>query len=293
MQLTAFVRALSPNRPLDGDDQRYVERPDNGGEQLARIAALDPDPIAVFGPSGVGKSTELIRAARRLAPMAAPVLVQLDRKLDMSRLTLDGVFDACADAIESTTWPLDLAAPEPSEGAGRPSIDRLLDLIRTRLKNDGRPVLLIDGLEKADEGAARSVLKGLLLLAPETGLVVVMPPSLVIGPASYRAVEDYRQFAIGPLPLRVAQSFFRAVLDRRLAGAAMPHEALVDRATLMSGGITRTFLSLLKSAALYAALADREETRVPVPFMSPPDALAWVLATADPDLEPCGWIDPT
>lgn len=83
------------------------------------------------------------------------------------------------------------------------------------------------------------------------------------------------------------------MLDRRLAGAAMPHEALVDRATLMSGGITRTFLSLLKSAALYAALADREETRVPVPFMSPPDALAWVLATADPDLEPCGWIDPT
>lgn len=36
----------------------------------------------------------------------------------------------------------------------------------------------------------------------------------------------------------------------------------------------------------------RQETRVPVPFMSPPDALAWVLATADPDLEPCGWIDP-
>ncbi len=35
-----------------------------------------------------------------------------------------------------------------------------------------------------------------------------------------------------------------------------------------------------------------QQTRVPVPFIAPPDALAWVLATADSTLEPCPWLDP-
>lgn len=35
-----------------------------------------------------------------------------------------------------------------------------------------------------------------------------------------------------------------------------------------------------------------QETRVPVPFLMPQDALAWVLAIADPALEPCPWEDP-
>lgn len=285
MELTAFVRALSPNRPLKADDPRYVERPENGGDHLARIAALDPDPIAIFGPSGVGKSTELIRAARRLESEATPILVQLDRMIDMSRLTLDAVFTACADAVDAGTWPADLAGLDLKRAArlARPPVDGLLDLLRTRF-GEGRPVLLIDGLEKAEEQAARAALNGLLRLAPEAGLVVVVPPSLVIGPAAYRAVEHYRQYAIGPLPTDAARPFFQAVLARRLAGATPPSDVVVERALTESGGIARTFLSLLKSAGLYAALADREtiaESDLRDAVEEHREAMARVLAGGD------------
>ncbi len=292
MDLTAFVRALSPNRPLAADDPRYVERPENGGEHLARIARIDPDPIAVFGPAGVGKSTELLRAAHRLGESVAPVLVQLDRVIDLSDLTLERVFDACSDAIESAVRRLSSAVAVAAMGviAGpvgkRPAYDRLLDAIRARTRDGQRTIFLVDGLEKADERSARVVLDGLLRLAPEAGLVVVVPPSLLIGPASYRAMEDYRPFSVNPLPHVIARDFLGSVLDHRVDGA-VPNPMLIDEAAWMSGGITRTFLSLLKSAALYAALADRDAIGAAdwdSAVTEHAEAMARILAGGDIDL---------
>lgn len=300
MDLTAFVRALSPNRPLDHLDARYVERPESGGDQLARLAALDVEPITVFGPSGVGKSTEVMRAASQLMHDATPIIVPLDRVLDLTQLTLDDVFAACARAVASGSparLALSLTGRLVAAAAGvslpgpdsAPPLDALLEALRARANRDGRRViLLLDGLEKADEDAARSILKGLVRLAPDAGVVVVVPPSLVIGPASYRTMEDYRQFAITPLQ-EGASPFLHAVLERRLDGVAPPtvDTSMIDRAAEVSGGVPRTFLSVLKSAGVYAALADR-------PRIEPYDlddaidehreALARVLAGGDIEL---------
>lgn len=38
--------------------------------------------------------------------------------------------------------------------------------------------------------------------------------------------------------------------------------------------------------------AGEQETRVPVPFLDPVDALRWVIAVAQPRFEPCPWLDP-
>lgn len=253
MSLTELVRALSPNRPLDGDDDRYVERPENGGHRLARIAAVDPDPIAVFGPPGVGKSTELTRAAQALEADALPVLVRLDRRLDMGRISVADVYGACGAALDDKHLGV---IPYPA--AHFASKDRLLDVIRTVTSSTWRRVVfLIDGLEKADDSTARQILTALGALAGEAGLIIVVPPTLVIGPEGFQVMETSRHFSIGPLPLGLQVPFLRALLTRRAPGHALP-DAVITEAIHYSGGIPRTFLSLLKSAALYAILADRD-----------------------------------
>lgn len=35
-----------------------------------------------------------------------------------------------------------------------------------------------------------------------------------------------------------------------------------------------------------------QETRVPVPYLDPVEALQWIIGVADPTFEPCPWLDP-
>lgn len=269
MTLAELVRALSPNRPLEADDARYVERPENGGERLARIAAVDPDPIAVFGPPGVGKSTELARAARVLTDEMLPVLVRLDRRLNLAMASVDRVYGVCDSTLNDAVYHFSKGLPPLAHvpvsenalfGHSRASVQRdgFLNNIRNAASHIGRtPIFLLDGLEKADEPIARQIMNAIATLAGEAGWIVIAPPALVVGPESFRVMEDYRHFSMGPLPPDLGATFLRNLLMQRADPGDLIPDAVIDAATTWSGGIPRTFLSLLKSAGLHAILADR------------------------------------
>ena len=78
---------LAPHRPLGVDDPRYVERPDRAGHVLADRIRAGMSPLAVTGPMGIGKSSELAAAAAALHDEFLVCLVPLDRKLNMRELT--------------------------------------------------------------------------------------------------------------------------------------------------------------------------------------------------------------
>ena len=84
---------LAPHRPLQPGDPLHVQRPQGGGEELAaRLLTGGVDVVAVVGPVGSGKSTELAHAASLLGHQFVPFLVALDRLLDMRNVTEEAVF---------------------------------------------------------------------------------------------------------------------------------------------------------------------------------------------------------
>ena len=260
-----LLAALAPNRPLTGKDVRYVDRP-RGGLQLARQVELDPAPVVLVGPPGVGKSTELARAAAALHQAAVAVHVPLDRFLDVRDVTADLVFTACADRVAEIAqralhldvepWPSDMNAPEPQ----RPPLDRLLEVSRrtVRESRQGRVALLVDGLEKCpDESKARDLVLALGRVAEECNLVVVAPATLVTGPPGFQVFEGYQLFTLAPLAPAEARPFLLEILARRLAAPPPGLSDVVDAALLASGGLPRTFLSLVRGAIACAGLAGR------------------------------------
>jgi hypothetical protein len=266
MDVRSFLDSLEPNRPLTGTDERYAERPTGAGKELARLAEFEQR-IVVVGPPGVGKSTELMRAAIALQSRAIAVLTPLDRLMDMRRAEPDLVFEVCrkrlADIVERVLridverWPPDLAA-EPRRPLEDP-LDRLLDLIRRAAQHSRQKhvVFLVDGLEKCDEEQSRAVLMALSRVAGEAVVIVTAPLALVTGPTAFQVLEEYRLFSIGPLPRSQAGPFLREVLARR-AEAPPGLEQILDSAIELSGGVPRTFLSLIKSTVINTALAGRD-----------------------------------
>ena len=64
-------RLLAPHRPLEPGDGVYVVRPAGGGDAIASWVAGGGSTVLVGGPTGVGKSTELARAAQVAQSMSA------------------------------------------------------------------------------------------------------------------------------------------------------------------------------------------------------------------------------
>ena len=91
---------LSPHRPLAPGDPLHVRRPEADGDELARWIEAGVETIAVAGPVGSGKSTELAWAESRLQANLGTVLISLDRILDMRNVTEAAVFDALAEEIQ-------------------------------------------------------------------------------------------------------------------------------------------------------------------------------------------------
>jgi hypothetical protein len=276
---------LSPHRPLGPGDALRVERPGNNGERLAAMIKARMSPIAVIGPVGCGKSTELAAAAKSLHEDFVTALVPLDRLMDMRQFDEIRMFNLIGNRVAyvaSNILHLDLStdalkfAAFPLEGAGVPiglGRSAFLSLIRevSRKSSQGRIALLLDGLEKCSGEIAKQAVRVLLSAREDAEIAVVAPLELVTGPGGYEILTEMRAFSIRPVPVldeagkrpqdqSIGHNFLRQVFIRRM-GLVKPEqslEGLLLSAAMASSGLPRTFLQLLRDAGGYASIANRE-----------------------------------
>ena len=110
----------------------------------------------------------------------------------------------------------------------------------------------------------------LLQIQGEAALVIVVPPSLVVGPTSLLVVDDrLRVFPIRAVPVspddaearwQEGRGFLIRIAVHWLAlPAPLPTKfvRLLERAATQSGGVPRVFLQILRNAGMYATLAGR------------------------------------
>ena len=253
-------KRLSPHLPLEVGDERYIERPWNGGARLAALIKAGLGPVAIAGPVGVGKSTELAAAANALREELAVLFLPLDRLLDMRALRGADILRAVVQLIDK-----DLGI-ERSPSYIEFSTDRAISEIRdfARCHKKPRATLLVDGIEKCPEPAARRAVETTLDLSAEADLVVVVPAMLVTGPAGHQLLTHVKRvFPIRPIPQTdEGTKFLLEMVRRRLGGAGYPQGeefvAVLSAAAAKSGGIPRIFLQLVQDAAGFASLNDRD-----------------------------------
>ncbi len=279
---------LAPHMPVDDVDSLYVQRPNDGAERLAAIIQRSSGPIAVVGPTGCGKSTELRMATELLDSSFPAAFCGIDHTLSLKsqahvRVNSTLMLNMSIWALAYTRW--DKLSPEfrkkltdagfnekgvPLTSANEMPEDLLRETIREVHQASGKqPVLLVDGLEKCAPDEARQVVDVLLRYRTDVILVVVLPTELVTGPASYDIVSSFKLFPIRPVAVmdepgaawQMGRAFLKDIVFRRLT-LSMPGpedlDAVLDRAALLSGGIPRAFLQLMMDAALYGRLANRE-----------------------------------
>jgi hypothetical protein len=238
----------------------------------------------VVGPIGIGKSTELARAADELSKSRVACLVELglDRAEKMRNITGEQVLLRCAGALAAYAsdhlhLPIHdtLRAALHNAGvlekrfvtpiANVPAMSPLAMANATiaevsRLAQ--RPLtLLIDGLEKTLEAPARVALDALADLPEEVELVVVAPLNAAYGPQAQQILRPgERIVALRPLPSALSVPFMFRIVTERLNLSPL---ALVDSdanpnpirsAAQWSGGLPRLFLEILADAASYARL---------------------------------------
>lgn len=289
---------LAPNRPLGFNDPVYVPRPaalgTHGGERLAVLLRGAKRPIVVAGPAGAGKSTELAVAAGLLQKEWVACPVPLDRLLDVHRLTADEALNHAAGHLATIALSLlriklstelkaelvangVLNAKYAPEGASKAAVGGAELLLRTvrevrKIGRRGQVALFVDGLEKCPEATARDVTLGLLAMRDEIGLVIVAPPGLTTGPASYDVVSQVRVVPLRALPVmrepgapwQSAREFFRAVVMKRLGLETLPMNMVnvLNTAAEFSGGVLKSYLQLVQDAAGYAAVHGRDALTV-------------------------------
>lgn len=210
-------KVLAPHRPLDPGSEAYVTPPSGGAREIADWVLAGGSTVLVGGPAGVGKSTELARAATLLQAARFACLVPVDRWENMRKLTPEQLLLRIAGrvafvAIRSLNLPVSFELRETLIAAGvlkddtvkaapgkhvptAPSLIRhTLDEV-TRLVAQRRIALLIDGLEKVPPGAAAADLFDALGALPEeVDLVVVVPWHAAFGPRSEVVVRAGEKF---------------------------------------------------------------------------------------------------
>ncbi|AUX29553.1 MULTISPECIES: ATP-binding protein [Sorangium] len=206
-------KALKPHVPLPPGAAEYVEMTGSAGDKIAQWILADRSPLLVGGPAGVGKSTELARAAELLQPDRVACLVQLDRFENMRRLTPDRMRLRIAQKVgylaqnvlhlplsASLTNALDKVNAELRGESvtheATPSV--LLNVALTeilRVSKQGRLTLLIDGLEKVPQGPeSLDLFAALASIHDEVELVVVIPWHAAFGPQAETVIRTGERF---------------------------------------------------------------------------------------------------
>ena len=249
---------LVPHLPLQPGDDRYIPPSTGGGERIASWVLAGGGTVTVGGPAGIGKSTELSRAAEILQAERVACLLRLDQFESMREITADQILVRIAGRlaymaiselelglsgplrqalIERKVLPIELRS-EPLEGVFQTSAPSLAtSTIREvrRLSNQGAVTLLIDGLERIPLARTRDVFDCFLALKEEVELVVVIPWQSVYGPMSDQVVRPGERFlAMQPATVEgpvgaAGRAFLRALLERRLSlpdGALAPGSAV-------------------------------------------------------------------
>lgn len=271
--------SLMPHAPLPLHAREYVERPGSASDEIVHWISANRSPVLLGGPAGVGKSTELARAAKRLEKTRTVCFVPLDRWENMRRIGPDELRKRIANRVayiaqEGMHLPLSPGLFEESQksASARYSPAALVQLVLAevaRLSPQGRVTLLLDGLEKVPEGPlSLELFDALSALAEDVELVAVIPWHAAFGPHAEAVIRAGERF-VSARALEVegdrgadGRAFMKAVLLRRLQ---LPDEALdaeksavVGQAAAVSGGIPRIFLQLMADAASYARLRRAE-----------------------------------
>ncbi len=296
-------RSLTPHRPLGVDDARYAPPPNEVARRLADTVVSGVATVLVGGPVGVGKSTELAHAAKLLQRERVACLVQLDRFENMRELTPERAQLRAAGRLAELARDalhLPISAPlraalvqsgvlpqthsETAEAeAVRASEAVLLRSIVDEVANASRQrrvTLLIDGLEKAGEGA-KAVLQAFGALSESVDLVAVVPWQAVYGPLAEDVMRPGEKLVVmQAVPVEAegdfeGRGFLVRILEARLglrahslaadglddnilsflaADHSIPAEfhALLRHAAELSGGLPRMFLQLVADAGTYA-----------------------------------------
>lgn len=272
-------RLLMPHRPLGPGEGAYVVRPTGGGDAIASWVAAGGSTVLVGGPTGVGKSTELARAAQALTTTHVACLVQVDRMTNVHRLSADELMRLIAQRLvvvardqlhlpisaelagaASNVHTAALVASDMFHASGPSTARAALEEIARR-SEQGRVTLLIDGLEKLPPGPSmQEVFEALSRLPDLLDLIVVIPWHSVFGggtEAILRAGERlHRILPLDPEGLGAAETkaFFFSLLLSRLPDFELPAPVwlLLERTVVTSGGLPRVFLQLVADAGTYA-----------------------------------------
>jgi hypothetical protein len=279
---------LAPHVPLVPGDAHFVQRSEATSVEIAQWVRVGQAPILVGGPAGAGKSTELAHATALLRSERATCLVQLDRMENMRRLAPERMMQrlvlALTDVIERefhASLSGGLAERVTGVRAALANLPYSMTLpVATVVRSAAgeleraasRPVaLLIDGLEKCPPGPATlELFDALATIADAAALVVVIPWHVAFGPAGGDEVVRAGERLLSTRALDVtapdpvgdhARASLRKMFCRRIGWEPTDlhgeNRRVVDGAVTHSGGIPRTFLQLMASAAGYAQIRGR------------------------------------
>ena len=251
-------KSLKPHVPLSPGDAQYVERTGSAGDEIAHWILADRSTGLVGGPAGVGKSTELARAAELLQPRRVACLVQLDRFENMRRLTPDRMR---LRIMQKVGYLAQVVLHLPLSGSLQNALSKVTDELQgipvtheatptvllnvtlseiTRLSRQGRITLLIDGLEKVPQGPeSLDLFEALASVRDEVELVAIIPWHAAFGPQAETVIRSGERF----IPVRALDvegatggaeyAFLRRVLAQRLQWNA---DELDPNAVLGTGG---------------------------------------------------------
>lgn len=273
-------RQLSYAEPLSSGDPRYVERADELAIKLrSRIEEANVRQLLLTGPTGCGKSTELLSVARMVSTSRDVIYCPYDRDVG-ARIDQSTFFSYLLWRTAQGAW--DQLPPEsrneievvfgPHDGWTDSYPERVLSgelqvpdvLIRAvRALGRVRPVLLIiDGLEKLP-GTVSSAAIGDLLRARvfnHCQSLLVVPARLRFGWSALQRSHEMLGVEILPIKIPAESTSMRFVfMVLRLRAFHVVGLDTTFFLAQMSGGLVRDAIQLAADAC-QIALDAREET---------------------------------